>query len=273
MTSYSAELLTARTALFVPGMRPDRFEKARNSGADLVILDLEDSVLESDKDTALENVLGAISETEAEGCSFVVRVNSTRLDVELPKLVAASQKNQSMVGIVLPKAERAEDIPALPRHLSYVAIVESGLGLKNVHDVASHPQVALLAFGGMDFAAEMGSHSPVIHDYARAQILIASITAGKSRPWDSPSGHIQDLDVVLEESKHARDLGFGGKMVIHPAQISKVHEAFEVTQAEIDWARAVLATTEGASQVDGQMVDKPITLQAQGVLRRAGLSN
>ncbi|MDP4756514.1 MAG: CoA ester lyase [Aquiluna sp.] len=273
MRPYSPIITSARSALFVPGVRPERFQKARTSGADLAILDLEDSVLDSEKSLALENVLAEVMANDQEGCPFVVRVNSDRLLIELPELLEASARNNSFVGIVLPKAEHSAAIPNLPDHLSFIAIVESALGVQNVQEIAHHESVAKLAFGGMDFAAEMASHSPVVHDYARVQILMASIVAGKSRPWDSPSAHIQDVSAVLSEAKHARDLGFGGKLAIHPAQLPAVHDAFAVTEQEIAWARSVLESEAGASQINGQMVDKPILLQAQGILRRAGLTS
>jgi citrate lyase subunit beta/citryl-CoA lyase len=263
----------SRTALFVPGISPARFEKARHSGADLVILDLEDSVLRNDKELALANVLDALkTNLLSEGCPLIVRVNSDRVVDELPSLIEASHANPNLIAIMFPKVELLENLPELPQNLSLIGIVESGLGLKNVDEIAAHPRVHKLAFGGMDFAAEMGSHSPALHDHARVRILLASVTAGISRPWDSPSVHIEDLGIVLNEAKHACDLGYAGKMIIHPAQIGPVHEAFEVSDEKIEWARNVLSSTEGAVKVGGQMVDRPVVLQAEGILKRAGLS-
>lgn len=258
----------ARSALFVPGTKPERFGKARNSGADLAIFDLEDSVLPSDKDLALENILVALKNNVA-GSGIVVRVNSDRLATELPVLLALYGLNPDFVGILLPKVENLAEIPSLPEGIAGIAIIESSLGLRNAYDIASHPSISKLAFGGMDFAAETGSQSPIVHDYARVQILTASLAAGISSPWDSPAGHIEDLSKVLVEAEHARTLGFGGKMAIHPAQIESIHKAFEVTQAEIEWAEAILKVDTGAGKVDGQMVDRPILLQAQRILMRS----
>ena len=264
----------ARTALFVPGVRPERFDKARQSGADLVILDLEDSVLDADKDTALSNVLEALkTNLLSEGCPLIVRVNSDRLPKEISPLIEASKANPNLIAILVPKVELSSNLPELPKNLSLIGIVESGLGLKNVNELAGDPRVNKLAFGGMDFAAEMGSHSPVLHDHARVTILLASVTAGISRPWDSPSADIKNLEAVLAEAKHASDLGFGGKLVIHPSQVGPVHQGFEVSAEKIEWARTVLSSTEGAAQVQGQMVDKPVILQAKGILKRAGLTS
>ncbi len=260
----------AQSALFVPGTKPERFAKARNSGADVAIFDLEDSVLTSEKDLALANIVSYLSdELAGSGCPVVVRVNSDRLDNELPALLPLYGLNPDFVGVVLPKVEIAADIPALPEGLAGIAIIESSLGLRNAFEIASHPSIAKLAFGGMDFAAETGSQSPIVHDYARVQILTASLAAGISRPWDSPSGHIEDISRVAGESDHAKSLGFGGKMAIHPAQIASIHKAFEVTEAEIEWAEAILQVDTGAAKVDGQMVDRPIMLQAQSILNRA----
>lgn len=258
----------SRSALFVPGTKPERFGKARNSGADLAIFDLEDSVLPSEKDLALANILSALT-TDAAGSGIVVRVNSDRLSIELPVLLPLYGLTPEFVGILLPKVEQLAEIPSLPEGLAGIAIIESSLGLKNAFDIASHPSISKLAFGGMDFAAETGSHSPIVHDYARVQILTASMAAGISRPWDSPSAHIEDLSKVGVEAEHARTLGFGGKMAIHPAQIESIHRAFEVTGAEIEWAEAILKVDTGAGKVDGQMVDRPIILQAENILNRA----
>jgi citrate lyase subunit beta/citryl-CoA lyase len=258
----------ARSALFVPGTKPERFGKARNSGADLAIFDLEDSVLDLEKDLALGNVVAALIERFS-GAGIVVRVNSDRLAIELPALLPLVALNPDFVGILLPKVENPADIPSLPEGLSGIAIIESSLGLRNAYEIASHPSITKLAFGGMDFAAETGSQSPIVHDYARVQILTASLAAGISRPWDSPSGHIEDLSQVGVESEHAKALGFGGRMAIHPAQIDSIHKAFEVTQAEIEWAEAILKVDTGAGKVNGQMVDRPIMLQAENILKRA----
>jgi len=257
-----------RSALFVPGTKPERFGKARNSGADLAIFDLEDSVLASEKDLALENIIAALKH-QSSGAGIVVRVNSDRLAIELPVLLPLVGLNPDFVGIVLPKVENLAEIPSLPDGLSGIAIIESSLGLRKAYDIASHPSITKLAFGGMDFAAETGSQSPIVHDYARVQILTASLAAGISRPWDSPSGHIEDLSKVGLEADHAKALGFGGKMAIHPAQIESIHKAFEVTQAEIEWAEAILKVETGAAKVNGQMVDRPIMLQAESILKRA----
>lgn len=272
LSNNSQLLAVAKTALFVPGVRPERFDKARNSGADLAIFDLEDSVLEQDKSQALENVLVALqSDSDSDGCGIVVRVNSNRLAIELPEIVRLAPSNTNLLGIMLPKAEHASDIPELSNGLQYIAIIESALGVKNVFDIAQHPHVQKLAFGSMDFAAEMDSHSAALHDFARAQILLASKVAGISKPWDTPSAHITDLAAVESEARHAKSLGFGGKLVIHPAQIASVNKAFEVTAAEIEWAKKVLETSTGATQLDGQMVDRPITLQAERILKMAGI--
>lgn len=234
--TFNDAVLNARSALFVPGNRPERFSKARTSGADLAILDLEDSVLEQDKSQALANVLTAL-ETDSQGCPVVVRVNSDRLNVEIPSLINTATKNSALVAIMIPKVESPRSIPDLPQHLSFVAIIESALGMRHVFEIAAHPQISKLAFGGMDYAAELASSSPIVHDHARVQILLASVAAGKSGPWDSPSGLIHDLDGVLAEARHAKEMGFAGKLAIHPAQLESIHQAFAVSEAEIEWEK------------------------------------
>jgi citrate lyase beta subunit len=265
----------ARSALFVPGSRPERFIKARTSGADVTILDLEDSVLESEKSQALKNIVASFeSSPEASLGAVVVRVNSPRMQEEVSAILESSAvADENFLGFVIPKVESWDSIPALPDHLFSIAIIESIAGIRNADEIARHPKIAKLAFGGMDFAAEVETNSPTVHDYARVRLLLASVSAGIGKPWDSPSAHIKDLGAVKIESEHAHDLGFGGKMSIHPSQIEVIHSVFRVKQEEIDWAREVLASKAGAAQVSGQMVDRPVLLQAQRILKRAGLDH
>lgn len=265
----------ARSVLFVPGTRPERFNKARRAGADLAIFDLEDSVLRGEKTRALENVMHYQDDGRAEFLSpFIVRVNSDLKDEEVAAILNSPlSQNEDFLGFMLPKVESTDGLIDISSDFVQVAIVESVKGIRNIYEIAESPLVSKIAFGGMDFAAEVESSSQAVAEFARVQIVIASAGAQKSKPWDSPSAEISNLDIVSREAKNARDIGFGGKLAIHPSQVSLINGAFEVDDKEIEWARRVLATSSGASQIDGQMVDRPVQLRAERILKRAKLTD
>lgn len=265
----------ARSAIFVPGIRPERFHKARSSGADLAILDLEDSVLPVDKPQALLNILNYEVTDEKEGLSpFIVRLNSNSKKTEIDSILGSQLTlNQSFLGFMLPKVEAANDFVDISDAYVQVGIVESVRGIRNIYEIAESPRVTKLAFGGMDFAAEVESSSAIVAEFARIQIILASAGARISKPWDSPSGDIANLEAVTRETRYANELGFGGKLAIHPHQVEIINQEFAVSKEEIEWAEKVLAATAGAVQVDGQMVDRPIQLRAERILKRAQSQN
>ncbi|MDH6535808.1 HpcH/HpaI aldolase/citrate lyase family protein [Aurantimicrobium minutum] len=269
----------ATTMLFVPGDRPDRFVKARQSGADLIIIDLEDAVAPENKALALDAVVAALTSPHEEipggRLTAVVRINSENSSVELAALrdVSAVAGN-GLLGVMVPKAETpqqmSEAIAALPVGFGIVALIESARGLSNAHEIASVPGVTRLGFGAVDFGVDVDATHERVLDYARAQIVIASSAAEIAAPVDSPSLSIKDGEVVSAEALRAREFGFGGKLCIHPAQVELVHSAFAPTSEQVAWAQKVIGLEGGASQLDGVMIDKPVVDRAKRILSRAG---
>lgn len=269
----------ATTMLFVPGDRPERFVKAQQSGADLIIIDLEDAVAPENKNQALDEVIAALttgSESLPGGrLTALVRINGAHSAQELTALrKVAETPGNGLLGVMVPKAESAqqitEAITSLPEGLGIVPLIESARGLVNAVEIASVHGVTRLGFGAVDFGVDVDASHERVLDYARAQIVVASSAAGLAAPVDSPSLSIKDTDVVSAEALRAREFGFGGKLCIHPAQVEVVHASFAPSAEQIAWAHTVIGLEGGASQLDGVMIDKPVVDRAKRILTRAG---
>lgn len=281
-------IANATTFLFVPGNRPDRFAKAFLSSADLVILDLEDAVAADAKADALRAVTDALTtphegipgEGESGGTlRAIVRVNAdpARLGAELEALrMVASHPQHALLGLMLPKAERAHEIAeviSLAGGLPVIPLIETALGLVNVNEIAGAPGVARLAFGAVDFARDLDATEPAVFDHARAQMVISSRAAGLTAPIDSPCVSIDEGDVIVGESRRAAAFGFAGKMCIHPSQLEHVNAGFAPTADQVAWAEQVVALEGGAAQLNGQMIDKPVVGRAKSILDRHRKAN
>ena len=254
----------ARTLLFVPGSRPDRFDRAVGSGADVVILDLEDAVAPDGKDAARS----AAERWLAAGGRAAVRINghgTPWFDRDLAGSAVAA-------AVVLPKAESAEVVAgvvaALPPGLPVLPLVETPRGLLAISEICSVPGVARVAFGNVDFAAELGvdpgSHAAL--STARSQIVYASAAAGCAPPVDGVTTAVHDGSALLADARHARELGFTGKLLIHPSQVETVAGVLAPTAEEVRWAREVLAAGDGVRVVGGQMIDEPVVRRARRVI-------
>ena len=272
-----AEIVAAAvTALFVPGDRPERFAKAAGSGADVVIIDLEDAVALSDKPMALASTADALARGGVRALVRVNPVDSATHNTEITALLALTDwPHHGLLGIVVPKAEQPASVAglraSLPKDLALVPLVESAVGLVNALGLAQVSGVTRLAFGAIDFSLDVNADSADrFLDHARSGLVLASRAAGIAAPLDTPATEIRDEDAVAASARLARNFGFGGKLCIHPAQIAAVNAAFLPSQAEIEWARSVVGAEGGAAQVDGQMIDRPVTERAKRILAAAG---
>ncbi|WP_050055084.1 HpcH/HpaI aldolase/citrate lyase family protein [Pseudarthrobacter siccitolerans] len=273
-------VVAAVTALFVPGDRPDRFAKAAAAGAGVVIIDLEDAVALDAKSAALAAAVEAVAPSDGGAAvRALVRVNpqgSGHYDADITLLLSAVRTPGSgLLGIVVPKAEDAGALRQLradlPKHLALVPLVESALGVVNAVELARVPGVTRLAFGAIDFALDIDADGgDRFLDHARAQLVLASRAAGIAAPLDSPSTDIKDTGKVADSARLARNFGFGGKLCIHPAQLAAVQGTFAPAEADVEWALSVIRAEGGAAQVDGQMIDRPVTERARRILQRAG---
>ncbi|KID28683.1 citrate lyase beta subunit [Prauserella sp. Am3] len=265
------------TLLFVPGDRPDRIRKALAGEADIVAVDLEDAVDPAHKERARDLVVETLTEVGRRECgpAITVRVNAAGTEWTSGDLAAVEQLADVLDGVLVPKAEDVEAVEAVPGDLPVVAIVESARGVFAAGDLAAHPRVHAVLFGSFDLAADLGV-TPSVEGrellHARSQVALACAAAGLPGPIDGPHPSIDDLDGLAAGAAAARELGFTGKVVLHPKQIDTVRAAFAPTQAQIEQAQRVLAAYHdagGAGAIrlsDGTFVDRPVLLRAVRIL-------
>lgn len=261
----------ARSYLYVPGNRPDRFDKACAAGADAVIIDLEDAVPPAEKAQAR----AALSAWLAPGKSVLVRTNGADTPWFAEDLAACAAPG--VKGIVLPKAEAiGEPVIALCRRqdCALLPLVETAIGMARASVIAATPGVQRLMFGTIDFQFELGIDGDGDELLAfRSQLVLASRLAGIQAPVDGPCTSWEDADLLAANARRARKLGFGGMLCIHPKQVAAVNAAFSPTAAEVAWAHKVLEAarrSQGAAvAVDGRMIDRPVILKAERILGEA----
>jgi len=253
-----------RTPLFVPANRPDRFSKAAATQADAVILDLEDAVPAQEKDTARAALTSAFTEKPV-----IVRINAAETPWHEADIEAL--RSGGFAAVMLPKSEDPALLASLwetfARQTPLIALIESAKGLANVREIAATQGVSRLAFGSIDYSADLGcAHKREVLLPARHELVLASKIAGIAAPIDGVTADFRNPAAAFEDAFHARDLGMTGKLCIHPNQIADVSRAFAPTQAELEWARRVLASGDGAVSVDGMMVDEPVRIRARAIL-------
>jgi len=260
----------ARTWLFVPGDRPERFAKAAAAGPDVVVVDLEDAVAPAHKDAARAHVTDWLPRA---GVTVAVRINAagtTWHDADLAALAALDGPSL----VVLPKADSPETVAAvvaaLPDGSAVVALVETALGVARAIDLARSPGVVRLAFGSYDLAAELGvdpDHAPALAP-ARGNLVLASAVGGLAGPIDGVTGDVRDHERLTADVTAAAALGFAGKLCIHPGQVAPAATALAPSPDEVAWAERVLAaaTEDGVALVDGRMVDAPVVARARRIV-------
>lgn len=250
--------------LFVPANRPERFAKAADAGADAVILDLEDAVAADAKDAAR-----AALRADFATVPVLVRVNGLGTPWHAADMAALA--GRAFAAVMVPKAEVGEAFAALcaAAPVPVIALIETARGLADARRIAQTAHVARLAFGSIDFCADLGcAHGRDALLAARGELVLASRLAGLAPPIDGVTTAIDDREAIVDDARHARDLGFGGKLAIHPRQVAPIRDGFAPDEAEIAWARKVLASGDGAAAVDGTMVDEPVRIRARALLGR-----
>lgn len=264
---------TPTTYLFVPANRPERFQKAVASGADVVIFDLEDAVAVEDKADARAN----LRQYFEQGGRGHVRINGVGTPEFEEDLLLC--RMAGVDGIVLPKAED----PDVFRYVSkavrieklLLPIVESARGMANVEAIAAAPEVSRLVFGTVDFCLDLGIEevdNELLH--FRSRVALASRLANIRTPVDGVTISVNDPKLLHAETERGRRLGFGAKLCIHPAQVSHVAACFIPAPELAAWAERVIQCASakgnvGAFSIDGKMVDAPVIEQARRILARA----
>lgn len=256
-----------RSYLFVPGDRPDRFAKACASGADAVIVDLEDAVAPEQKNAARSALAAWLHPDHP----VIVRINAS--DTAWFREDRALAGRPGVAGIMLPKAERLEDVETLRAAgaTAVLPLIETAVGFDRARALAGAAGVARLAFGSIDFQLDLGIPGDDEALLAfRSGLVLASRLAGIGAPVDGVSTAIDDQAQLAADATRALRLGFGGKLCIHPKQVKGVNAAFRPSDPDVRWATRVLeaaAEAGGAAvAVDGKMVDRPVLLRAQAIL-------
>lgn len=266
--------LPARSWLFVPATRPDRFAKAAASGADRIIIDLEDAVGTEAKDAARDALPEA---TLPDSVPVYVRVNSATTPwFERDLSVAATLR---ITGILLPKADSPNDVARAVRRLPdaflVVPIIETAAGAWNVLAVAQSPHVERLVFGALDFQLDTGMYDEGgTFDFIRSRVAVASRVARIGAPVDSVCLSINDESQIAADAGRGRRFGCCGKLCIHPNQVRVANATFRPTDEEVEWAKSVLA--ERASRPGdavfshrGALVDRPVIERANQIVTLA----
>ena len=267
----------ARSFLFVPGNRPERFEKATRSGADAVVLDLEDSVPTEDKAAARDMIGSAWDALLREGVPLVVRVNALDTD-ELQHDLAWLVQLPTPAAVMLPKADSAAALASVRDALGGIPllpIVESASGYLALPSLAAVPGVLRLVVGHIDFMADTGLQCDEVETELaplRFAVAMATRVHQLAPAVDGVTVEIANEARLRGDVQRALRFGFGGKLCIHPRQVAVVHEELAPSASELDWAHRVIAADAAAQgsavQLDGRMVDRPVVLQAHRTLAR-----
>ena len=262
--------------------------KAPESGADVVVFDLEDAVSPARKDEAREAVRSVLADPEFNpDCEVCVRVNASRdaFAADLEGVLGADAASGARIdSVMLPKADSAEDVWSLADELEardaslpVLALIESAAGVLAAPDIAAVPATDALAFGAEDLSADIGATrteegTEVL--YARQRVVLAA-AAHDCEALDTLVTDFGDEKRLREDADRSVRLGYDGKLAIHPAQIGPINEAFTPTDEELEWAEAVLeakreadAEGRGVFEVDGEMIDAPLIAQADRIRDR-----
>lgn len=271
-----------RSLLFAPAVRPDLLRKMPRTGADAIVIDLEDATPPDAKDTGRVEMRSAVADLAGQ-LPILVRVNDDTTpwhDDDLDSL-----PNEGLAGIVVPKIETIAGLDSLAARLNdrgldmpVIGGVETALGVADARPLLAHDVVSAAYFGAEDFIADLGGVRTASNDevaYARAQVALAGRLADVT-VIDQIVADFTDDDRCRRECLQARAMGYSGKLCIHPSQVAIANEAFLPSSEEIDRARRLLeayddAKAQGVASVafEGQMVDEPVARQARRVLAQA----
>lgn len=284
--------MVRRSVLFSPGDRPALMRKAPGVGADAVVFDLEDAVAPDRKEEARAAVREVLTADRFDpDCEVCVRLTVEEPTRDLDVLVGTGDRNGDegngggselrLDALVLPKVDSARTVEhraALARsrglEVPILALVETAAGVLAAEEIAAADATDALIFGAEDLAADVGAARTAEGTevlYAREHVVLAASAAGVDA-IDTVYTDFEDDDGLRDEASFARQLGFDGKLAIHPAQVSIVNGAFTPSESELEWARRVLVAREeadvdarGVFEVDGEMIDRPLIARAERI--------
>ena len=289
-----------RSELAVPGSSPKMFEKALNSNADYIFLDLEDAVSPNDKIDARKNVIDAIKQLNwrDKGKTISIRINGLDTQYMYRDVIEIIEEVGDKVDtLLIPKVGSASDVYMVDCMLNQIeqnrkfknnigleCLIETALGMSNIKSIAtSSSRLEALHFGVADYAASMRARTVVIGglnpDYPGDQwhhglsTLVMTCRAFGLRAIDGPFGDFNDTEGYLNAAKRAAAIGFEGKWAIHPSQIDLANEVFSPPEDEVNKAKRILeelnkaaAEGKGAAQLDGRMIDAASARMAENIV-------
>ena len=267
---------TFKSLLFVPGSRPERFDKAAASGADTIIIDLEDAVLPENKSDARAASLGWLAHRGGQKAG--IRINSPRTADGCADIAALAVSGCTPDFVMVPKAETGVDMEivgdALGHGAELIAVIESGRGLRRAFDIAKQSSAGVL-FGGADYSAILGADLSNWDAMIVARGTIAGACGAAGVPaYDVPFLDVKDPAGLEATTRQAKAMGFAGRACIHPNQVDTVNTVFLPTPAEVLEARAIIKALEdsqgGAALHNGKLIDRPVVLAAHRTLAKAG---
>ena len=300
-TSYkSAKVRLQRSELAVPGSSPKMFDKALNSDADYVFLDLEDAVAPNDKVTARENVIKSLKEMDwrSKGKTISVRINGLDTHYMYKDVIELmTEAGEYIDTILIPKVGLRDDVYVVDCLVSQIeqernlsskigleCLIESALGMVNIAEIAqSSSRLEALHFGVADYAASLRARTVVIgglnpnypgdqwhHGLSK---LVATCRAFGLRPIDGPFGDIKDSNGYIDAAKRGAAIGIEGKWAIHPSQIEHANEVFSPPSEEVEKAKRIIEELKkaadegrGAAQLDGRMIDAASERMAENIV-------
>jgi len=267
--------LSARSYLYVPGTRPDRIDKAVASGADIVILDLEDAVAFGEKESARDNVARWVRTHGSDG--ICVRINGGELlEADARAVIDAGARLLSLPKATVDELARLDAVVGTSA-ADVIALIETSTGVFDAREIALHPRVVRLAIGEADLSAELaieisGDGREMMP--MRAHVVLASAAAGIEQPVGPVSTDFADLDAYRDSARALKRMGFGARAAIHPAQVAIINETFSPSAEEIARARALIAKLDAAGgnvtlDDEGRMLDEAFVRAARRILARA----
>ncbi|MFB6069159.1 MAG: CoA ester lyase [Halobacterium sp.] len=281
--------MVRKSLLFSPGDRPEMMRKAPETGADVLLFDLEDAVAPARKSDARGAVRDVLTDPDFDPDAEVgVRLNHDPDDAR-DDLAAILGGSVRLDVLVVPKVTAASDVETTAalareagRDLPAFAIVETASGVLAAREIAAAAATDALVFGAEDLSTDLGATRTQTGTellYARQHVLLAA-RAGGVDAIDTVYPDFEDPDGLAAEAESAASFGYDGKTAIHPAQVDVIDDAFTPAPERIEWARNVLAARDeadsegrGVFEVDGEMIDAPLVARAERVLDRAGGTN
>jgi len=260
-----------RSLLFVPGSRPERFDKAAQTAADLICIDLEDAVAPADKSDARTAVVEYLAGADAR---TGVRINAPATAYGVADVNEFLMQDVSPGFVMIPKVEHEETVQLAAGWFGdavhVIPIIETARGLYHANAICAHPSVQCVVFGGVDYAADVGctlDWEGLRHP--RAALLNAA-TANRVTLLDVPFTDVGNLDALAEDTRLTKSLGMRARAAIHPTQVNIIHQVFAPTEEEVAHAQAVVEAFDAAegraALYQGKLIELPVITAARRIL-------